>query len=134
MTSLPARTLKGERDRALLSLIMLANPRVDLLTNVIVGDYDRAAGVLRLPSTVRPDGFIGTASSTVDIKLNRFARKYMNNYLRRYVRDGNTTKNLFPQVNRGTEKLVTTALCSKQFKRLLRLRAERVGIRIRFNF
>ena len=133
VTNLPAKTLKGKRDQSLLSLISLANPRLDLLTNVIVSDYDRVNGVLRLPSTVRPDGFIGAVSSTVDTPLDKFSRFYMERYLRRYAKDENLTKPLFPQVNRGTEKLISSALCSKQLRRLIRLRAERVGIRIKFN-
>lgn len=132
--TLPARTLKGERDRAFFSLISFARPRLDLLTNVIVADYDRANGTLRLPSSVRPDGFFGTASSTIDIKLDKFSRSFMEKYLRRYLRDGNLLKPLFPRVNRGTEKLISTALCSKQIKRLIRLRLARAGVRPKFNF
>ncbi len=134
VTGLPGRTLKGMRDQALLSLIIFANPRTDLLTNVIVGDYDVTTGTLNLPATVRPDGFVGAVATTIPIKLNSFARKYMDKYIKRYLRDGNKTKALFPRVDRGTEKLISTTLCSKQFKRLLRLRAEREGIRIKFDF
>ncbi len=131
--NLPARTLKGRRDQALLSLVLFAKDLpIEKLTNSILSDMDLKAGLLRLPATVRADGDFSAASSTIDIKLNKFSLSFMKKYLQRYAKDGNRNKPLFPRVDRGTERLITTGLCTKQFKRLLRLCAERVGIRIKF--
>lgn len=49
--SLPAATLKGERDRALLAFISFFNLRADRLVNLLVSDYNRATGVLKIPTS-----------------------------------------------------------------------------------
>ncbi len=131
--NLPARTLKGRRDRALLSLLFTSQPRIDGLVNTIVSDVDTGAGILKIPSPNRPDGTLDTSGKTIDVKLTPFAKKMMTAYLAMYAKDGNKTKALFPRVNRSTENLIATTLCTPQFKRLVRLRALRFGIKIRFN-
>jgi len=133
VTSLPGRSLKGLRDRFLMAIVLGLNPRLDLLVNAVVADYDQATGILRLPASPRADGDFTAASSTIDLKLDGFAQRQANKYLRRYLKDGVVAKYLFPRVNRGTEQLVETALCSPQLRRLVRLRAERAGFKIRFN-
>lgn len=133
VTTLPGRTLKGLRDRFLMAIILEKNPRLDLLVNAIVDDYDIQNGVLNLPATARADGDFTVSTNTVGLKLGKFTQSQGAKYLKRYLRDGNRKKYLFPRVNRGTEKLIDTALCSPQLRRLVRLRAERAGFRIRFN-
>ena len=133
VTSLPGRSLKGLRDRFLMAIVLEKNPRLDLLVNAVVNDYDPLMGILKLPTNPRADGDFTAASANQDFVLSKFARAQGTRYLRRYLRDGNRNKYLFPRVNRGTERLIDTALCSPQLRRLIRLRAERAGFRIRFN-
>jgi hypothetical protein len=133
VTTLPGRSLKGLRDRFLMAIILEKNPRLDLLVNTIVDDYDVQNGILNLPATARADGDFTVSTNSIGLKLGRFTQSQGAKYLKRYLRDGNRKKYLFPRVNRGTEKLIDTALCSPQLRRLVRLRAERAGFRIRFN-
>lgn len=133
VTTLPGRTLKGLRDRFLMAIILEKNPRLDLLVNTIVDDYDIQNGILNLPASARADGDFTVSTNSIGLKLGKFTQTQGARYLKRYLRDKNRNKYLFPRVNRGTEKLIDTALCSPQLRRLVRLRAERAGFRIRFN-
>jgi hypothetical protein len=125
-------TTKGKRDAGLLLFIaqMRGSINVEQLTNMRVKDYDSVSGVLRIPSSIRSDQNAGVAASGTDVKLNRLTRSAMNRYLRSYKASAEAF--LWPQVDRGLETPIATSLCTKQFARLLRLRAERIGLRIKF--